>query len=112
MVSRDSYGTSDRTTGRACELPAGDASKTAGYCCENGRPAAQGSRGFRDEEHVVAEGGEPADQLGRRALPRPPVAEVLAQLPDWAAGPQHVERGDEQLVGGGHERPHRPAARP
>src|SRR3954469_9702608 len=83
------------------------------YCCENGRPAPQGSRGFREEDPVVAEGGEPADQLGRRALPRHPVEEVLAQLPERAAGPQHVERGDEQLVGDGHERPHHlPAARP
>src|SRR3954451_967729 len=48
MVSRDSYGASDRTTSRACPLSAGDASKTARYCWRNrarpgGRSISRGS---------------------------------------------------------------------
>src|SRR3712207_3952319 len=94
-----------------CRAPA--SSTSARYCCGN-RPrtssAPAGLRRLRDEGDVVAQVAQALDQPGRGAPARDLVEVALAEVVEGFAGGQQVERGDEQLVGDGHQRPHRAAA--
>src|SRR4051812_43139539 len=75
-----------------------------------GRTAWTGSCRFGHEHDVIAQVVKALDQPGGGALTRDLVEVALAEVTEGLTGGQHVERGDEQLVSDGHQRPYRAAA--